>query len=198
MTRNCVEYALFAGESVAEVDPKWCPRCIEGYATITDVLRSDALLSKKKYMARCLKDDFTCTFKPAPGTPWGTGHQQFYCPACDKNVKAIQTKRSEGKWLFVAHGCSNSNRPAHFPPRPAPRKLTPESIRTMFSAERIKYWTFRCQFCDEHWNVSNNFMGMRQARKHLLEQHPNEVERYEATPEVTDVLQSTVKWEVME
>ncbi len=112
MTRNCVEYALFAGESVAEVNPKWCPGCTEGYASITDVLRSDALLSKKKYVARRLKDDFPCTFKPASGTPWGTGHQQFYCPTCDKNIKAIQTKRSAGKWLFVAHGCSDSNRPA--------------------------------------------------------------------------------------
>ena len=70
MTRNCVEYALFAGESVAEVNPKWCPGYTEGYASITDVLRSDALLSKKKYVARRLKDDFPCTFKPASGTPW--------------------------------------------------------------------------------------------------------------------------------
>ena len=100
MTRNCVEYALFAGESVAEADPKWCPGCTAGYASITDVLRSDALLSKKKYVARCLKDDFPCTFKPAPGTPWGTGHQQFTV------LRVTRTSRRYRPSGVKASGCS--------------------------------------------------------------------------------------------
>ena len=93
--RNCVEYALFSGESVAEVNPKWCSGCQTGYDRIADTLRNSVEYWRKKWAARYLKDDFTCTYRPPAGTPWDTGYREFQCPVCSRTVKAMQTKRSE-------------------------------------------------------------------------------------------------------
>ena len=206
--RNCVKYALFAGESVAEVNPRWRRGCQALYERLRDVLTSDVRVGMNKMASRTLRRDhegFACAYQPPPGTSWGTGYQQFQRHVCGRTAKTMQTRRSEGKWMLMPHDveprdsyrCKGSNRPAHLPPRPASRKLTPQLIRAMVSTERITYWTLRYHFCLECWNVLQNALGMQQARTHLTGQHLNEVERYEATPEVTDVLQNVVKWEVM-